>query len=96
MLAIIGFFLAFGITLLKLHLGDALRLWGIVLGVIIILLGVAVILAREWSEFAAGVWIFIGIVLLFLFQNKLKRKIAIFNIADKFEEIIDEESEKLS
>ena len=32
MLAFLGLWLAFGITLLKLHLGDALRLWGIVLG----------------------------------------------------------------
>ena len=78
MLAFLGLWLAFGITLLKLHLGDALRLWGIVLGVLVILLGGAVILAKGCGELAAGIWIFICVVLFFIFQNTLRRMILMF------------------
>ena len=58
------------------------------------MLGGAVIFARHLSSLAAGIWIFICIVLLFLFQHKIKWMIPIFNIADKFEKIINEESQK--
>ena len=90
MLAFIGIFLAFGVTLIKLPLSDALRLWGFVIFFMVIMLGGAVILARQWSEFAAGVWIFIWLILLMVFQNKIKRLIPIFYIAEKFEEIVKE------
>ncbi len=92
MLAFIGFWLAVGVTLLKLHLSDALRLWGFVIFYMAIMLGGGVILARKWSEFAAGVWIFIWIILLMVFQNKIKRLIPILYIAEKFEEIVKEKS----
>ena len=91
----IGIYLAFGITLIKLHLGDALRLWGIVFGFLGIMLGGAVIIAREWSEFLAGVWIFICIVLFMIFQKKLMRLIPIFYLAEKFEEVVREKSKEL-
>jgi len=94
MLAFIGLWLAFGVTLLKLHLSDALRLWGFVIFYMAIMLGGGVILARKWSEFAAGVWIFICIILLFVFQNKIKRLIPMLYIAEKFEEIIKEKSKE--
>ncbi len=71
MLAFIGIFLAFGVTLIKLPLSDALRLWGFVIFFMVMMLGGAVILARQWSKFAAGVWIFIWIILLMVFQNKI-------------------------
>ena len=94
MLAFIGLFLAFGVTLIKLHLGDALRLWGFVFSFMIIMLGGATLVARYWSEFAAGVWIVTCIILLFVFQNRIKRMIPIFYIAEIFEEIVKEKSGK--
>ena len=95
MWAFIGLYLAFGITLLKLNLSDALRLWGFVIFYMVILLGGGAILAGKWGEFAAGVWIFIWIILLFVFQNKIKRLIPIFYIADEFEKIVREKSKEL-
>jgi len=95
MLTFIGFYIAFGITLLKLHLGDALRVWGFVFFFMIIMLGGAVILARNWNEFAAGVWIFICIILLMIYQKKIIRMIPIFHIAEMFEEIVKEKSKKI-
>jgi hypothetical protein len=94
MLAFIGFFLAFGITLIKLHLSDALRLWAFVITFMVIMLGGAILLARHWSEFAAGVWIVICIILLFVFQNRIKKMIPIFYMAEMFEEIVKEKSGK--
>jgi len=60
----------------------------------VIMLGSAVVLARQWSEFAAGVWIFICMILLMVFQKKMMRMVTIFRIAEKFEEIVKENSEK--
>jgi hypothetical protein len=95
MLAFIGLFLAFGITLIKLHLSDALRLWAFVITFMVIMLGGAILLARHWNEFAAGVWIVICIILLFVFQNWIKKMIPIFYIAEMFEEIVKEKSGKM-
>ena len=95
MWAFIGIFLGIGITLIKLHIGDALRLWGFVFTFMIIMLGGAILLARHWHEFAAGVWIVFCIILLFVFQNKIKRMIPIFYLAEMFEEIVKEKSGKL-
>ena len=72
MLGFWGVWFAFGMTLLKLHLKDALQLWGIVIGTMVVMMGGAVIIARQWSEFAAGVWIFICIILLMVFMKRLK------------------------
>ena len=94
MWAFIGTFLGIGITLIKLHFGDALRLWGFIFTVMIVMLGGAILLARHWHEFAAGVWIVFCIILLFLFQNKIKRMIPIFYLAELFEEIVKEKTGK--
>lgn len=88
MLGFLGLWLAFGFTLLKLHFASAFQLWGVVLGSISIMLGGGVVIARQWSEFAAGVWIFICIILLMVFQKKLIRLVTIFRIADDFEKIV--------
>ena len=94
MLAFIGVFLGIGITLVKLHFGDALRLWVFVFTFMFIMLGGAILLARHWYEFAAGVWIVICIILLFVFQNRIKKMIPIFYLAELFEEIVKEKSKK--
>ena len=59
------------------------------------MLGGAVILARQWSEFAAGAWIFIWIILLMVFQNKIKRLIPILYLAEKLEEIVRVKSKEI-
>jgi len=45
----LGLCLAFALTCRKLHLGDALRLWGIVLAIVAIMLGGGLIIARQWG-----------------------------------------------
>lgn len=95
MFAILGLWLVFGFALLKLHFSDALKLWGIVLGFLVIMLGGAVMVARIWSEFVAGVWIVICIVLLVAFQKKLMRLLTVFRIAEQFEDSVKESSQIL-
>jgi hypothetical protein len=92
MIAFIGLWLAFGFIFKKLPTGDALRLIGFVIFFMAIMLGGGVILARHWGETAAGVWIFICVVFLMVFQNRIKRMIPIFRIADAFEDVMNERS----
>jgi hypothetical protein len=86
--AYVGVLLAFGFLFKKLHTGDALRLIGFVIGFMAVMLGGGVIIARNWSEAAAGVWIGVCIILLMVFQGKIKRMIPTFRIANEFEELI--------
>ena len=86
--AYVGVCLAFGFLFKKLHTGDALRLIGFVIGFMAIMLGGGVIIARNWSEAAAGVWIGVCIVLLMIFQGRIKRMIPTFRIANEFEELL--------
>lgn len=86
--AYVGVCLAFGFIFKKLHTGDALRLVGFVISFMAIMLGGGVIIARIWSEAAAGVWIGVCIILLMVFQKRIKRMIPTFVIANEFEEVI--------
>jgi hypothetical protein len=86
--AYVGLLLAFGFLFKKLHTGDAFRLVGFVVGFTVLMLGGGVIIARKWSEPAAGVWIGVCIVLLMIFQGKIKRMIPTFRIANEFEELV--------
>ena len=89
----LGLCLAFGFTCLKLHFSDAIRLWGFVAAVLILLLGGAVFLARRLGEGAAFLWIVIGTVLLMMYQKKLLRRwLPLFRLADEFERIVRERS----
>lgn len=86
--AYVGVCLAFGFIFKKLHTGDALRLVGFVVSFMAIMLGGGVIIARNWNEPAAGVWIGVCIILLMVFQKRIKRMIPTFVIANEFEEVI--------
>jgi hypothetical protein len=79
---------------LKLPTGDASRLVGFVILFVVVMLGGGVILARQWGKAAAGVWIFICLVFLMVFQNRIKRMIPIFRIADAFEEVVKDKSKQ--
>jgi hypothetical protein len=94
MIAFIGLWLASGFIFKKLHIGDALRLIGFVVFFMAMMLGGGVILARTWGETAAGVWIFICVVLLMIFQKRIVRMIPIFRIAQEFEDIVKEKSKQ--
>jgi len=65
-----------------------LRLVGFVVSFMAIMLGGGVIIARNWSEVAASVWVVVCIILLMIFQGRIKRMIPTFRIANEFEEII--------
>ena len=86
--AYVGVCLAIGYLFKKLHTGDALKLLGFVVGFMALMLGGGVIIARNWSEAAAGVWIGVCIVLLMILQGKIKRMITTFRIADEFEQVV--------
>jgi hypothetical protein len=92
----IGLCLAFGYLFKKLPTGDALRLIVFVISFMAIMLGGGVILARQWSETAAGVWIVLCVIFLMVFQNRIKRMIPIFRVADAFEEVMKDKPKKPS
>ena len=91
--AYVGVCLAFGFIFKKLHAGDALRLVGFVIIFMAIMLGGGVIIARNWSEVAAGVWIVACAIFLMLFQRRIKRMIPTFRVADAFEEVSKEKGQ---
>jgi len=86
--AYVALCLAFGFIFRKLHTSDAFRLVGFVVGFMAVMLGGGVIIARNWSEAAAGVWVGVCIVLLMVFQGKIKRMIPTFRIASEFDELV--------
>jgi len=88
LVAYVGVLLAFGFIFKKLHTGDALRLVGFVISFMAIMLGGGVIVARNWNEAAAGVWIVACAIFLMLFQRRIKRMIPTFVIANELEEVI--------
>jgi hypothetical protein len=90
----IGVCLAFGYLFKKLPTGDALRLVVFVISFMAIMLGGGVIIVRNWSEPAAGVWIVLCIIFLMIFQRRLKRMIPVFRIADAFEEVVKDKTKK--
>jgi len=93
----LGLCLAFALTCRKLHLGDALRLWGIVLAIVAIMLGGGLIIARQWGGGAAyGVWIVFCLILLMVLRNRIIRLIPILHLAQLFEEVVEEATEKES
>ena len=92
----LGLCLAFALTCRKLHLGDALRLWGIVLAIVAVMLGGGLIIARQWGGAAYGVWIVFCLILLMIFKNRIVRLIPIFYLAEIFEEVVKEATEKES
>ena len=90
----IGLWIAFVFTCVKLKIDDALRLWGVVLGIAAIMLGGGTILARLCGEWAAGIWVFMCIVLLLLLRAKIIRLIPILHLTKIFDDIVKEQSKK--
>ena len=90
----IGLWLAFGFTCVKLTIDDALRLWGIVLGIVAVMLGGGTILARLFGEWAGGIWVFSSIVLLVLLRKKIVGLIPILHLTKTFDDIVKEKSKK--
>lgn len=90
MLAFIGLFMSFLLLTKKLPTSDALKLFTIVLSIVTLLLGGGVVIARNWGEFAAGIWVVFIILLYLIFLKKIKRLIPIFNVAEKFEQTVKE------
>lgn len=90
----IGLWIAFGFTCVKLTIDDALRLWGIVLGIVAVMLGGGTILARLFGEWAGGIWVFSCIVLLMLLRKKIVGLIPILHLTKTFDDIVKEKSKK--
>jgi hypothetical protein len=90
----IGLCLAFALIHSKVHTSDALRIFGFVIVWVLFMLGGGIIVARQWGEFAAGVWTVFSVVLLMLSMKLFKKLVPILNIAEKFDEIVKEKSEK--
>ncbi len=90
----IGLWVAFAFTCVKLTIDDALRLWGIVLGIVAVMLGGGTILARLFGEWAGGIWVFSCIVLLMLLRKKIVGLIPISHLTKTFDDIVKEKSKK--
>lgn len=88
----IGLWLAIGLLFKRLPTGDALRLIGFVVLFMAIMLGGGIVLARRWGEAVAGVWMFVWIVLLAVFQKRIIRMIPVLRIAQEFEDVLKERS----
>ncbi len=88
----IGFWAAFTFTCVKLTVDDALRLWGIVLGIVAVMLGGGTVLARLFGEWAGGIWVFSCIVLLMFLRKRIVRLIPILHLTKMFEDIVKEKS----
>ncbi len=70
-----------------------MRLVGFVISFMAIMLGGGVIIARNWSEVAAAMWIVACVIFLMLFQGRIKRIIPIFRAADAWDEVMKEKGE---
>ncbi len=90
----IGLWGAFTFTCVKLTIDDALRLWGIVLGIAAIMLGGGTILARLLGEWAAGIWVFVCIILLLLLRARIIRLIPILHLTKFFDDIVKEKTKR--
>ena len=90
----IGLWIAFAFTCKRLMIDDALRLWGVVLGIAAILLGGGIILARLCGEWAAGIWVVLCIILLLLLRARIIRLIPILHLIKIFDDIVKEKNKR--
>lgn len=66
------------------------------MAIVAIMLGGGLIIARQWGGAAYGVWIVFCLILLMALKNRIIRLIPILHLAQLFEEVVEEATEKES
>jgi hypothetical protein len=90
----IGLCVAFAILHRKFHTLEAIKIFGFVIFSVLFILGGGIIIARQRGEFAAGVWMVFCIIMLMISMKWFKIFVPVFDLADKFDEIVKEKSKK--
>lgn len=93
----IGLCLAYAILAKRLFRRDAMAITAFAITFIVLCLGGGTLLANQWSEAAAGIWVVLCILFVMLFAKKIIRRLSpALHMAEIFDEVVREkEMDKL-